>query len=169
MSQIVNDLLFYVVNQPFDLQILVATLFDLKHLAETQTKAIKVLTNRVSNLYRHLDRSSSVSTAPLDDDVSLASSSSSFFSPLTPSGRRRRCPDIPNSATNNNNNNNSLRRAVLKGKRNLDADSPSFIPQKQRKCSDDVFLDAAMLPPNSESQTFSSTTSIASDHLSHRC
>ena len=47
--------------QPFDLQVLVATLFDIKHLAETQTAAIKTLTNRVSNLYRHLDRTSSAS------------------------------------------------------------------------------------------------------------
>ena len=39
-------------SQPFDFQVLVATLFDLKHLAETQTEAIKSLSNKVSNLYR---------------------------------------------------------------------------------------------------------------------
>ena len=143
-------------SQPLDFQVLVATLFDLKHLAETQTEAIKVLTNRVSNLDR-----TSVSadlTTSLDGDIS-ATSSSSFFSPLTPSGRRRRCPEPPKST----NNNNDLRRTILTGKRNLNADSPSFFPQKQRKFSDDVFLDAALLPSNSESYALSSTTTITSE------
>ena len=112
----------------FSLQFLVTSILKLQQQSEEQTNAISFLSNSVSHVYRRLENSSVTAPRPL--------ASTSFYTPSFPS--RRQCPPVPtpppiNGVVNPDSNLN-LRRSVLRAKRkSLDADIPSFVPQKQKK------------------------------------
>ena len=124
--------------EKFSLQFLISSVLKLQQQAEEQTNSIGFLSNNVSQIHRRLDV------------VTASAPSTSFFSPSSPS--RRQCPATPQDSLDSSVANHALRRSVLCGnkRKSLDADVPSFIPNKLQKVShsssasrdDEVFAEA---------------------------